>query len=56
MEHFDDPKEMITLDRRWGKECILPYVGEESGIPEAEIENLDSDATSNKRKGHPNIL
>lgn len=50
MEHFNDPKEMITLDGSWGKEGILPYVGEELGIPEAEIENLDSDATSNNGK------
>lgn len=56
MKHCNDPKEKITLDRSWGKEGILSYVGEESGIPEAEIENLDSDATSNKWKDHPNIL
>lgn len=56
VKHCNDPKEKITLDRSWGKEGILSYVGEESGIPEAEIENLDSDATSNKWKDHPNIL
>lgn len=47
-EHLGDPKEIVTLDRRWGKESVFPNWGEKSGIPEAEIEDLDPDTTTNK--------
>lgn len=55
-EHLGDPKEIITLDRRWGKEGVFTNLGEKSGIPVAGIENLDSGTTNNKYKGHSNIL
>lgn len=46
----------LPWDRRMGKGGYSPLLREEVGIPEAGIENLDSDATNIKWKRHHSVL
>lgn len=53
-ELLDSSKESPSLGSRWGKEGLLPYLGE--GSPEVGAGNLDSDAANNKWKSSENML
>lgn len=49
------PLASLPVRQEMGKRRYSPLPRKELGIPEAGIENLDSDATNNKWKRHYNV-